>query len=70
MLDPVIAADGHSYERKALQGWLTQNDTSPVTGLPLTHKRITENVLIRNAIGRHKEQGVHTSPQQRLRQCF
>ena len=70
MRDPVIAADGHSYERAALEGWLAQHDTSPVTGKPLQHKRIVENVLIRNAIGRHKEQEMHSNPRQQLRHCF
>merc|ERR1711964_274552 len=29
MTDPVIAADGHSYERTAIEKWLKDNDTSP-----------------------------------------
>ena len=55
MQDPVIAADGLSYERAALEAWLLQNSTSPVTGQPLPHKRIVDNVLIRNAIAQHME---------------
>ena len=70
MQDPVLAADGHSYERTALETWLLQNSTSPVTGQPLPHKRIVENVLIRNAIGRHREQVMQTSTEQQLRHCF
>ena len=70
MRDPVIAADGHSYERAALESWLAQHDTSPVTGQPLPHKRIVDNVLIRNAISRHMEQEAQSSPQQQLRHCF
>ena len=50
MIEPVIAADGHSYERSALEEWLQGHDTSPVTGQPLPHCRIVPNVLIRNAI--------------------
>ena len=53
MQDPVIAADGLSYERAALEAWLLQNSTSPVTGQLLPHKRIVDNVLIRNAIAQH-----------------
>ena len=56
MRDPVIAADGHSYERAALEGWLAQHDTSPVTGQPLHHKRIVDNILIRSAIARHHQE--------------
>ena len=55
MQDPVIAADGLSYERVALEAWLLQNSTSPVTGQPLPHKHIVENVLIRNVISQHME---------------
>ncbi|KAL2634080.1 hypothetical protein R1flu_005559 [Riccia fluitans] len=32
MLDPVITADGHSYERAAIERWLQTHDTSPITG--------------------------------------
>ena len=56
MRQPVIAADGYSYERAALEAWLLQHSTSPVTGQPLPHKRIVEKVLIRNAIARHMDQ--------------
>ena len=35
MRDPCIAADGHSYERKALEKWLKHSSLSPVTGLRL-----------------------------------
>jgi hypothetical protein len=31
-LDPVILADGHSYERCAAERWLADQMTSPVTG--------------------------------------
>ncbi|MCO5570840.1 hypothetical protein L7F22_024568 [Adiantum nelumboides] len=32
MQDPVITADGHSYERSAIEDWLKSHDTSPKTG--------------------------------------
>lgn len=32
MKDPVITADGHSYERSAIEKWLKHHDTSPKTG--------------------------------------
>lgn len=36
MLDPVIAQDGFTYERKAIQMWFDNgNDTSPMTNEPL-----------------------------------
>ncbi len=50
MVEPVIAADGHTYERVALEDWLLQNNTSPVTGGLLAHTRIVPNVLVRGLI--------------------
>ena len=56
MVDPVIAADGHTYERTAVQQWLQQHDASPVTHLPLPHKRLVPNLLIKSAISNHQQQ--------------
>jgi hypothetical protein len=50
MVEPVIAADGHTYEKAAIQTWLQQNSISPVTGDVLAHTRIVANVLIKRAI--------------------
>jgi len=33
--DPVLAGDGHVYERKAIITWIEQNGTSPLTREPL-----------------------------------
>lgn len=30
--DPVVASDGHTYERLAIEKWLQNNNTSPLTG--------------------------------------
>ena len=56
MVEPVVDADGHTYERSAMKHWLHQNDTSPVTHLPLPHKRLVSNVVIRSAILNHLQQ--------------
>lgn len=52
MVDPVIAADGHTYERAALRAWLQHHTTSPVTGAPLEHHRhpIRPNFIIKQWI--------------------
>ncbi|KAK7240500.1 ubiquitin-protein transferase [Aureococcus anophagefferens] len=50
MLDPVVLADGHSYERAAIARWLETHDTSPQTNLSLAHKHLTPNITLRNAI--------------------
>ena len=52
MVDPVIAADGHTYDRAALQEWLQDHTTSPVTGATLEHHRhpIRPNFIIKQWI--------------------
>ena len=56
MVEPVIAADGHTYEGFAIQAWLLQHDTSPVTQAALPHKRLVPNLLIKNAIASQRQQ--------------
>ena len=56
MSEPVVAADGHTYEKTALQEWLQQHNTSPVTGVTLAHTRLVPNVLIRSVLARHQQQ--------------
>ena len=43
MTDPVATADGHTYERGAIENWLVQHDKSPMTGVVLAHKILTPN---------------------------
>ncbi len=43
MSDPVVAADGRTYERTAIEDWLSSHDTSPLTNLPLEHKGLRTN---------------------------
>ncbi|KAK9829796.1 hypothetical protein WJX72_007954 [[Myrmecia] bisecta] len=50
MQDPVIAADGHSYERTAIEEWLGKSRTSPMTGLELEHVGLIENRALRQLI--------------------
>ena len=50
MVDPVIAADGHTYERAAIHKWLQTNCTSPVTTNFMPHTRLIPNVLVKTAI--------------------
>lgn len=49
-MDPVIAADGNTYERSAMEDWLMHHSTSPSTGNALQHQRLVPNVLIRKVI--------------------
>ncbi|KAK1558474.1 hypothetical protein Q3G72_019270 [Acer saccharum] len=51
MQDPHVAADGFTYEREALRGWLDSgHDTSPMTNLALAHKNLVPNLALQSAI--------------------
>lgn len=51
MQDPVVAADGFTYESEALKGWLEGgHDTSPMTNLKLPHCDLLPNHTLRSAI--------------------
>ncbi|KAJ8442038.1 hypothetical protein Cgig2_007876 [Carnegiea gigantea] len=54
MEDPYVAADGYTYERRAIEQWLTDNDTSPTTNLSLPHKFIMPNYTLLEAIKQWK----------------
>lgn len=47
VVEPVIAADEHTYERAAIQEWLLTHSTSPVTVQPLPHTRLVPNFLVK-----------------------
>mmetsp|Transcript_53093 Transcript_53093/g.125418 ORF Transcript_53093/g.125418 Transcript_53093/m.125418 type:complete len:319 (+) Transcript_53093:324-1280(+) len=50
MVDPVSTCDGQSYERKHIEEWLRNNDTSPLTNKKLEHKHLTPNIALRRTI--------------------
>ena len=50
MRDPVICADGHTYERIAIETWLRGHRTSPRTNAPLSHTTLIPNIALRQAI--------------------
>ncbi|XP_066372947.1 U-box domain-containing protein 35 isoform X2 [Miscanthus floridulus] len=37
MVDPYVASDGYTYDRKAIELWLSTNETSPMTSLIPNH---------------------------------
>ncbi|NXO02194.1 WSDU1 protein, partial [Rhinopomastus cyanomelas] len=56
MKDPVIAADGYSYEKTAMENWISTNRrSSPMTNLPLPSLLLTPNRTLKMAIGRWLE---------------
>ena len=51
MVDPVCTADGHTYERSAIEEWLRPGRmTSPNTNLRLSTAALTPNHALRSAI--------------------
>ncbi|XVF53582.1 hypothetical protein PTKIN_Ptkin05aG0109800 [Pterospermum kingtungense] len=51
MKDPLIAADGFTYEADAIRGWLQSgHDTSPMTNLKLEHCKLVPNYALHQAI--------------------
>uniref|UniRef100_M4F4C0 RING-type E3 ubiquitin transferase n=1 Tax=Brassica campestris TaxID=3711 RepID=M4F4C0_BRACM len=50
MNQPCVAADGYTYDREAIEDWLREKDTSPVTNLPLPNKNLLANYTLYSAI--------------------
>ena len=50
MVDPVTTADGHAYERTAIERWLRTHNTSPSTGARLANKQLTPAIALRQLI--------------------
>jgi len=55
MIDPVIDPDGNSYERRAIEGWLRQNNTSPITRAPLRLEDLRPNRALQSAIEEYRQ---------------
>jgi len=47
---PVIAADGHTYDRAAIERWLAHHDNSPRTGEVLEHRLLVPNHNLKRLI--------------------
>ncbi|CAF1287322.1 unnamed protein product [Rotaria sp. Silwood1] len=48
--DPVLAQDGHTYERQAIEEWIRQHGTSPITRQSLSLEYLYPNILVRQLI--------------------
>ncbi|XP_073986233.1 WD repeat, SAM and U-box domain-containing protein 1-like isoform X2 [Rhodnius prolixus] len=58
MRDPVIATDGYSYERSAIEAWfLNGHSTSPMTNNCLTTTNLEPNIELRQAISTYLTHG-------------
>ena len=55
MVDPVLATDGHTYEREAIETWLTKRLASPKTGEALSSAVVFPNHAMHTQILEWKE---------------
>lgn len=64
MKHPVVTADGFSYEKRAIKLWLKDHNTSPMTNLPLAHKKLVPNINLKKQIEAFKERIVKDNEEQ------
>lgn len=59
MENPVVAADGYTYEESEIKKWLDENNRiSPITGEPLSHTTLTSNPDLRSKIESFKKSSI------------
>lgn len=46
----MVTADGHTYERKAIEQLLNVHDTSPLTNQPLENKKLIPNYFAKKQV--------------------
>lgn len=56
MKDPVLATDGYTYEKEAIQQWLRSNTISPMTREPMRFTDCRPNRALRDAIERWEKE--------------
>jgi hypothetical protein len=62
MVDPVMAADGHSYERTAIERWFREHPRetrSPCTNMVLDNKKLTPNHTLKKCIQDAHQTALH-----------
>ena len=50
MADPVMTPSGHSFEREAIEDWLSTNGTNPMTNEALNKRQLIPNRCLHDAI--------------------
>ena len=50
MFDPVVATDGHTYERSAIEKWLRTSTKSPRGGDPISKNNLVSNLNLKKLI--------------------
>ena len=56
MLDPVVAADGFTYDKTAITKWFSKKNTSPLTGKPLLDQSLRPNRSVLQLVRHHAVQ--------------
>ena len=51
----MCTADGHTYERRAIEAWLHNHNTSPITGLQLDSRSLKPNFAIKMALQAYRD---------------
>ena len=55
MKEPVICSDGHTYERSAIEKWLSTENHSPMTRQIITNNSLIPNIALRNIIQEYEK---------------
>ncbi len=55
MQDPVLCADGHTYERAAIIEWMSERGVSPLSGDLLESRNLIPNFTLRSIIEKLRE---------------
>ncbi|KAG2488942.1 hypothetical protein HYH03_012561 [Edaphochlamys debaryana] len=50
MLNPVVTADGYTFERGPIEDWLRESRTNPCTGTPLPSRDVRPNLALRSSL--------------------
>ena len=51
--EPVIIADGFTYEKTEIERWLLVNDTSPCTNVKLSHTKLCDNLFMKQTVEKY-----------------
>ena len=54
-IDPVLTADGHTFERAPIERWLREHSTSPLTNEELPSRVVVPNFMARSMIRQYVE---------------
>jgi len=59
--DPVVAGDGHTYERAAIVRWIEEHGTSPLTRQPLNINELQSDDYLRNLAAQRRNSSISSN---------